>query len=197
VASEAPVGRYGAPEFAAYFLGTLFVRHLTGAWVVWQMNEEIRTGELSMRLLKPVHPFWIYASEKARFGQPEVNLGLIPGFGGTSRLPRRVGVAWAKEMVLTGEPLTAEEALRIGLVNRVFEPEALLPRAIAAGETIAAKGPVAVALAKRVIQEGQDAELRQAHALEQQAFGLVFASEDRAEGMDAFLEKRDPVFSGR
>ena len=139
---------------------------------------------------------WIYASEKARFGQPEVNLGLIPGFGGTSRLARRVGVAWAKEMVLTGEPLKAEEALRIGLANRVFPPEELLDAAVKAGETIAAKGPVAVAQAKRVIQEGQGADLRVAHALEQAAFGLVSASADRDEGMDAFLEKRDPAFKG-
>jgi enoyl-CoA hydratase len=140
---------------------------------------------------------WIYASEKARFGQPEVNLGLIPGFGGTSRLARRVGVAWAKEMVLTGEPLKAAEALRIGLANRVFPPEELLDAAVKAGETIAAKGPVAVAQAKRVIQEGQGADLRVAHALEQAAFGLVSASADRDEGMDAFLEKRDPTFKGR
>jgi enoyl-CoA hydratase len=140
---------------------------------------------------------WIYASAKARFGQPEVNLGIIPGFGGTSRLARRVGLARAKEMVLTGAPLPAEEALRIGLVNRVFAPEELLGGALAAGEAIAAKGPLAVATAKRILQEGQDVDPRVAHALEQHAFGLVFSTEDRAEGMSAFLEKRDPVFKGR
>jgi enoyl-CoA hydratase len=140
---------------------------------------------------------WIYASSKARFGQPEVKLGLIPGFGGTSRLARRVGVAWAKELVLTGEPVDAETALRIGLANRVFEPEALLDAAVAAGESAAEKGPLAVALAKRVIQEGQDADPRVAHALEQQAFGVIAASHDRGEGMDAFLEKREPKFEGR
>ena len=118
---------------------------------------------------------WIYASNKARFGQPEVNLGLLPGFGGTSRLLRRVGLAWAKELVLSGEPIDAETAQRIGLVNRIFAPEALLPAALAAGETIARKGPFAVAQAKRVLQEGQDADVRTAHALEQQAFGVVFA----------------------
>jgi enoyl-CoA hydratase len=140
---------------------------------------------------------WIYASSKARFGQPEVNLGLLPGFGGTSRMVRRVGIAWASELVLSGEPVDAETAQRIGLANRVFEPDALVDAAIAAGEKIAAKGPVAIALAKRVMQQGQDADLRTAHALEQQAFGLVFASEDRVEGMDAFLEKRAPRFTGR
>ena len=140
---------------------------------------------------------WIYASAKARFGQPEVNLGIIPGFGGTSRLARRVGIARAKEMVLGGAPMTAEEALRVGLVNRVFPPEELLDGALAVGETIAAKGPLAVAAAKRVMQEGQDVDPRVAHTLEQHAFGLVFSTEDRAEGMAAFLEKRDPVFKGR
>jgi len=140
---------------------------------------------------------WIYASAKARFGQPEVNLGILPGFGGTSRLVRRVGIAWAKELVLSGEPIDAQEALRIGLANRVFAPEELLGAAIAAGEKIAAKGPLAVAAAKRVMQEGQDADARVAHALEQEAFAAAFATEDRAEGMAAFLEKRAPVFKGR
>jgi len=140
---------------------------------------------------------WIYASEKARFGQPEVGLGLIPGFGGTSRLLRRVGVAWAKEIVLTAATLDAETAQRIGLVNRIFPAEELLDAAVKAGETVAEQGPLAVAAAKRVIQQGQDADVRVAHALEQAAFGLVSASFDRNEGMDAFLEKRDPKFENR
>ncbi len=139
---------------------------------------------------------WIYASSKARIGQPETKLGLIPGFGGTSRLVRRVGLAQAKELVLVGEPITAEEAARIGLFNRVFEPEELLEAALGAGQAIAERGPVAIRLAKRVMQQGQDADVRTAHALEQQAFGLVFASEDRVEGTRAFVEKRDPVFKG-
>jgi enoyl-CoA hydratase len=140
---------------------------------------------------------WIYASARARFGQPEVGLGLIPGFGGTTRLVRRVGIAWAKELVLGGEPIDAETALRIGLANRVFPPEELVGAALAAGQKLAAKGPLAVGLAKRVIQEGQDADVRTAHAFEQTAFGLVSASRDRGEGMDAFLAKRDPGFEGR
>ena len=140
---------------------------------------------------------WIYASTKARFGQPEVNLGLLPGFGGTSRLLRRVGVGWAKELVLSGETIDAETAQRIGLANRLFAPEALVAAALQVGQTIASRGPVAVSLAKRVLQEGQDADVRTAHALEQQAFGLVFASSDRGEGMDAFLEKRDAKFSAK
>ena len=141
---------------------------------------------------------WIYAIRKARFGQPEVNLGLIPGFGGTSRLPRRVGVGWARELVMGGEPIPAELAERIGLVNRVFEDaDALLDAAIKMGETIAAKGPLAVARAKRLLHETPDADLRVAHACEQSAFGAVFATEDVKEGMSAFLEKRNPEFRGR
>lgn len=140
---------------------------------------------------------WIYASEKARFGQPEVNLGILPGFAGTQRLVRRVGIGWARELILTGAPIKAEEALRIGLANRIFPPEQLLAAALAVGETIAGKGPLAVAQAKRVILEGQDADARVAGALERAAFGLVFSTRDREEGMAAFLEKRDPEFEGR
>jgi enoyl-CoA hydratase len=134
---------------------------------------------------------WIYASTRARFGQPEVNLGLIPGFGGTSRLARRVGLAWA------GEPIDAETALRIGLVNRLFSPEEILDAAVEVGETVARKGPVAVARAKQVLQQGQGADVRVSHVLEQAAFGVVAASEDSREGKLAFLEKRDPEFRGR
>ena len=140
---------------------------------------------------------WIYASDRARFGQPEVKLGLVPGFGGTSRLARRVGVAWAKELVLGGDPIDAETAQRIGLVNRIYPLDELLPAAVAAGEAIAERGPDAVAAAKRVIQEGQGADVRVAHALEQAAFGGVAATADAREGLAAFLEKRDPEFEGR
>ena len=140
---------------------------------------------------------WIYASTRASFGQPEVKLGLIPGFGGTSRLTRRVGVAWAKQMVLTADTLKADEAQRIGLVNRVFEPDGLIDAALETAAQIAGLGPVAVGIAKRVVQQAQDADIDVAHALEQSAFGLVFASSDRNEGIAAFLEKRDPKFEGR
>jgi enoyl-CoA hydratase len=140
---------------------------------------------------------WIYAARKAKLGQPEVNLSLIPGFGGTSRLLRRVGPGWARELVLGGEPIGTELAERIGLVNRVFEDETvLLDAALAMGRTLAKKGPLALARAKRVLLEGQDADVRVAHALEQQAFGALFASQDRDEGLAAFVEKREPRFRG-
>lgn len=140
---------------------------------------------------------FVFAARGAKLGQPETKLGLIPGFGGTSRLVRRVGLAWAKQLVLVGDPIDAEEALRIGLVNRVFEAEALLPETIAVARAAAARAPVATRLAKQIMQEGQDADVRTAHALEQRAFGLVFATQDRVEGTGAFVEKRDPKFEGR
>jgi len=140
---------------------------------------------------------WIYATRRARIGQPEVGLGILPGFGGTSRLLRRVGVAWAKELITTGEPIGTEVALRIGLVNRSYDDvDALLSAALATGETIASKGPLAVAAAKRLLQQGQDADIRVAHHLEQMSFAVAFGSEDRAEGMAAFLGKRAPTFKG-
>lgn len=140
---------------------------------------------------------WVYASRQARFGQPEVKLGLIPGFGGTSRLTRRVGLAWAKELVLTGEPIGPIVARRIGLVNRVCEEEGVLEEAIATGEKIAERGPLAVAAAKRLLHQGQDLDVGAAQALEQAAFGATFATEDRVEGIQAFLAKRPPRFQGR
>ena len=140
---------------------------------------------------------FVFAARGAKLGQPETKLGLIPGFGGTSRLVRRVGLAWAKQLVLVGEPIDAEEALRIGLVNRVFEAEALLPETIAVARAAAARAPVATRLAKQIMQEGQDVDVRTAHALEQRAFGLVFATQDRVEGTGAFVEKRAPKFEGR
>ena len=140
---------------------------------------------------------FIFASREAKIGQPETKLGLIPGFGGTSRLVRRVGLAWAKQLVLVGDPIDAEEALRIGLVNRVFEAAELVSAAMAVARAAASRAPVATRLAKQVMQEGQDADVRTAHALEQRAFGLVFATQDRVEGTTAFVEKRDAKFEGR
>jgi enoyl-CoA hydratase len=140
---------------------------------------------------------FIYAARTARFGQPEVNLGLIPGFGGTQRLPRRIGVARARELVFTGELIGADEALRIGLCNRVFEPAELLAKARATAATIASKPPLAVADAKRALRRSEDLSLSAGNELEQQLFAGLFATADRREGMKAFLEKRPAKFEGR
>ncbi len=139
---------------------------------------------------------FVYASTRAKFGQPEVNLGIIPGFGGTQRLPRRVGSALARELIYTGQMLNAEEALRIGLANAVFEPHELLTAAHKTAAEIASKGPLAVAAAKRLIRDGADLPLPEANRLEQEAFGEAFGTHDQREGMAAFLEKRAPAFTG-
>jgi enoyl-CoA hydratase len=140
---------------------------------------------------------WIVASERAAFGQPEVNLGVVAGFGGTQRLPRLIGRARAMELLVTGRMAKAEEALRIGLVNQVVAPDKLLATGLELGRTIAAKGPVAVRLTKQVVQRGQDMDLANACQQEAYAFALACATEDQKEGMKAFLEKRPAQFVGR
>jgi enoyl-CoA hydratase len=137
------------------------------------------------------------ASSTARFGQPEVNLGILPGGGGTQRLPRIVGLGAALQMILTGEMIDAVEALRIGLVQEVVEPERLLERTIAVAETIASKSPVAVAAAREATRAAFSLPLSEGLKLERALFQLCFSSEDKAEGVRAFLEKRAAVFPGR
>ena len=139
----------------------------------------------------------IYASERARFGQPEVGLGVIPGFGGTQRLARLVGRARAMELIFTAEPVDAAKAKEIGLVLEVLPPDKLIEHCRAVAAKIAARGPLAVAQAKRAIVFGVDADLRSANELERQAFAVLFGTEDQREGMRAFLEKRPPVFKSR
>jgi enoyl-CoA hydratase len=139
---------------------------------------------------------FIYASRNAKLGQPEVNLGVIPGFGGTQRLSRRVGVAKARELIYTGDIVGAEEALRIGLVDLVVDPAELAARTRQTAEKIAQKGPLAIAQAKRVIREGQNLPLEQACQLEAEAFASLFDTADQKEGMKAFLEKRPAKFVG-
>jgi enoyl-CoA hydratase len=139
---------------------------------------------------------FIYASDRAKLGQPEVKLGVIPGFGGTQRLLRRVGVAMARELVFTGVMIDAQEALRIGLVNRVFPHDELLAKTYEAARTIAEMGPLAVAAAKRVIREGEMMPLAQANELEIEAFAHCFRTADQKEGMAAFLARRPAAFRG-
>jgi len=139
----------------------------------------------------------IYASENARFGLPEVSLGLLPGFGGTQRLSRLVGRARAKELIFTGDMIDAAKAKEIGLVLEVVPLPELLGHARAALERIAKKGPLAVRRAKEAIDRGADLELADGLHIEREVFSDLFASTDRREGMKAFLEKRPPVFTGR
>lgn len=139
----------------------------------------------------------ILAADNAAFGQPEVNLGIIPGFGGTQRLPRLVGRTRALELIMTGDRISAEEAFRIGLVNRVVPRGELLATARGIAETIAQKGPVAVALAKRAVYEGLEAGPRAGNEAEMAYFGLAVGTADRREGTTAFLEKRQPQWQGK
>lgn len=140
---------------------------------------------------------FIYASDNASFGLVEAKLGLIPGFGGVARLCRRVGEARAKEMMFSAAILNSEEALRMGLANRVVTSAELLASALLCAEKITSKGPHAIALIKGLVREGQNTGLSVANALEQRSFGFVFGSADHDEGIRAFLEKRSPQFEGR
>lgn len=134
------------------------------------------------------------ASEKAKFGQPEVNLGIIPGFGGTQRLSRLVGKGMAKYLIMTAEIITATEAQRIGLVEKVVAADELMAEAEKLASTINSKAPIAVSSAKRAINKGFNLDMSAASALEIEAFTAPFASDDKTEGMTAFLEKRDAKF---
>jgi enoyl-CoA hydratase len=140
---------------------------------------------------------FIYAARGARLGQPEVGLGVIPGFGGTQRLLRRVGIAKAKELILTGDVVDADEGLRIGLCDLVVDRAELLPRARQTAEKIATKGPLAIAEVKRVMLHGQSLPLPDACSLEAHAFASLFDTTDQREGMKAFMQKRPAVFEGK
>jgi enoyl-CoA hydratase len=137
------------------------------------------------------------ASDRARMGQPEVKLGLVPGYGGTQRLPRLVGKGAAMKLLLTGDMVRAEEAFRIGLVDEVVPAEALLPRAETLARAIAQQAPLAVAGCIQAVEGGYDLPLDSGLELEASLFGLACATEDKAEGTKAFLEKRAPVWRGR
>jgi enoyl-CoA hydratase/carnithine racemase len=138
-----------------------------------------------------------FASENARLGQPEVKLGILPGYGGTQRLPRLVGRGRALEMLLSGEPVTAAEAHRIGLVNAVTTPNELLAHSRAWLAKVLANGPVAVALTMETVDAGLDGGIEAGLRMEASAFGVCAGTEDRREGTRAFLEKRLPVFAGK
>jgi enoyl-CoA hydratase len=137
----------------------------------------------------------ILAADNAKFGQPEINLGVIPGIGGTQRLPRAVGKYKAAELVLTGRTMGAEEAERAGLVSRIVAAEELLAEAASVAETIAAKSLPVVYAAKDALQAAQETTLAEGLRIEKQAFAATFALDDQTEGMGAFREKRTPAFT--
>ncbi len=134
------------------------------------------------------------ASSKAKIGQPEVTLGITPGFAGTQRLARAVGPAAAKELIFTGAPINAQEALRVGLVNKVVEPDKLMEEAQALAMKMASNAPIAIKLAKQAINKGTEVDINTGMAYEAEVFGLCFSTEDQKEGMGAFIEKRRAQF---
>lgn len=143
-----------------------------------------------------MHADIIIAGEDARFGQPEINLGIMPGAGGTQRLLRAVGKSMAMQMVLTGEPISARQALRSGLVSEVTQPEFTVERALHIAHSIATKAPLAVRLAKEALLKAMDTDLASGLRLERHAFTLLAGTRDRDEGIRAFQEKRRPAFTG-
>jgi enoyl-CoA hydratase len=139
----------------------------------------------------------IVASETAQFGQPEINLGVIPGAGGTQRLTRAIGKFKAMDMILSGRSLSAQEALEAGLVARVFPAETLLDEAQKIAQKIAAKSPIALKIAKEAVNKAEEMALSEGVDYERRLFYSAFATEDQKEGMKAFLDKRKPEFKGR
>ncbi|XP_011302951.1 probable enoyl-CoA hydratase, mitochondrial [Fopius arisanus] len=139
----------------------------------------------------------IYAGDNAKFGQPEINLGTIPGAGGTQRLPRVIGKSKAMEMVLTGDQITAEEAERSGLVSKIFPADKLVSEAIKTAEKIASKSQVAIALAKDAVNAAYESTLNEGLHYEKRTFHATFATDDQKEGMAAFSEKRSPKFTNK
>jgi enoyl-CoA hydratase len=192
-------------DIAELAAGTPVSLYTSGRIAVWDSIRAVRTpivaavsgfclgGGCELAMLCDL----IVASESAKFGQPEINLGVLPGAGGTQRLTRAVGKAVAMDMILTGRMLSAREALSFGLVARVVAREAWLAEAKRVAADIAAKGPVAVRLAKEAVDKAFEAPLAVGVEFERRAFYLARASEDATEGLTAFVEKRPPDFQGR
>ena len=193
ISEMAPMGPWQAREFSE--LGhvlTALIEDIPAATIA-AVNGYALGGGLELAVACDM----IFASENARLGLPEVSLGVTPGFGGTQRLVRLVGKLQAKEMIFTGDWVDAKRALEIGLVNTVLPREKLLDHCRAIALKIAQRGPLAVARAKRLVERGYDMPLRAANRQEAESFALLFDTEDRREGMRAFVEKRPPRFTGK
>jgi enoyl-CoA hydratase len=182
----------GAKRFAQEGQSTLFALEALDIPVIACVNGFALGGGCEIAMACD----FVCASEMANFGQPEINLGVIPGFGGTQRLVRLVGKGRAKELCMTGRIITAQEAFSMGLVTRIFPAETLMDETLKIAKTIAEKGRVALRAVKYVIDRGFDIDLKAGCALEADAFSLCFASPDQQEGTTAFLEKRPPRFTG-
>jgi enoyl-CoA hydratase len=181
------VGILNDPRLAAWQRITAFSKPLVAA-----VNGYALGGGCELAM----HADILIAGSDARFGQPEINLGIMPGAGGTQRLLRAVGKSMAMQMVLTGEPIDARQAQQAGLVSEVTEPELTVERALAIAQRISAKAPLAVRLAKEALLKAQDTDLASGLRFERHAFTLLAGTQDRAEGIAAFQEKRQPRFTG-
>jgi enoyl-CoA hydratase len=171
----------------------LFKMHALSKPVIMAVNGYALGGGCELAMAGDI----ILASENARFGQPEVKLGIIPGFGGTQRLPRLIGRTRALELILTGDMITAQRAHELGLVNRVVPLDQLLSTAQQIAATVAEQAPLAVALAKRAVYDGLEVGARAGNEIEMTYFGLAVGTEDRREGTSAFLEKRKPEWQAK
>jgi enoyl-CoA hydratase len=193
ISEMAPMGPWRAREFSE--LGHVLTALLEDipAATIAAVNGYALGGGLELAVACDM----IYASENARMGLPEVSLGVTPGFGGTQRLVRLVGKLRAKEMIFTGDWVDAKRAYEIGLVNAVLPRETLIEHCRTVADKIAQRGPLAVARAKRLVERGYDIPLRAANRQEAESFSLLFDTEDRREGMQAFVEKRPPRFTGK
>jgi len=193
IAEMAPMGAWAAREFSELgHIATALMESLPCATIA-AINGYALGGGLEMALGCDL----IYCSENAKLGQPEVNLGVTPGFGGSQRLMRLVGKGRAKEMLFTAEMVDAKKALEIGLVLEVLPKDQLMTFCKAQAQKIASKAPLAIEACKRLVERGADVPLRAGNRSESETFGLLFDTDDRREGMRAFVEKRQAVFTGK
>src|SRR5213082_3881238 len=193
ISEMVPMGPWRAREFSE--LGhvlTALIKDIPSATIA-AVNGYALGGGLELAVACDM----IYASDNAKVGFPEVTLGITPGFGGTQRLVRLVGKLRAKEIIFAGDMVDAKQALEIGLVNAVLPRGDLMAHCRKVAEKIATRGPLAVARAKRLVERGYDIPLRAANRQEAESFALLFDTEDRREGMRAFVEKRPPRFTGK
>ncbi len=193
IAEMATIGSAKAREFSALGHRVMLLLEQLSVPTIAAVNGFALGGGLELAMACD----FIYASEKAKLGLPEVTLGVIPGFGGTQRLARLVGKARAKELLFTADRIDAAKAKELGLVLEVLPADKLMEHCRDVAKKMLKNGPLALSQAKRVVEFGADLDLRAANELESQAFGVLFGSEDQREGMKAFLEKRPATFTGK